>query len=254
MFLAEIQPRHPRAAALLALAGALAAGPAFAEQSDKGNVAPPITAPMTLPTQQQAQAQPPQVLATKPEPGQPGWLKICNKDQGGNDLCSTTRDFVSESGKPLMAVALYEMRSGQTKEEARVVRFLVPLGFMIQSGIRFTIDGRQATTGKFNACLSIGCFSEATIGTDVLAAMKKGASLKLAVMSQTQREVNFVVPLEGLGAALEGPAMTVEEQKKYQAEVARRAEEARKRQEAEKTGAAPAADTAAPASEAAPKP
>ncbi|MER2265031.1 invasion associated locus B family protein [Methylobacterium oxalidis] len=253
MFSAQIQTCRRGAARFAlsgaALAAALAAGPVRAEQGNPVPpplTAPPIMAPMPGPTTQQ----PPQVLNVKPEPGQPGWIKVCNKDQAGNDLCSTTRDFVSEGGKPLMAIALYEMRSGQTKQEARVVRFLVPLGIMIQPGIRFTVDGQQATTGKFNACLPIGCFSEATIGPDTLAALKKGASLKLAVLNQTQRELNFMVPLAGLGPTLDGPAMTEEEQKKYQAEVARRAEEARKLQE---TAGAPA-PAEKPAAAAAPKP
>ncbi|MDR7036375.1 invasion protein IalB [Methylobacterium sp. BE186] len=255
MLVAQSETRRSRAIALLALAGALAAGQASAEPSGKlappPLTAPPITAPMTATTQQ-----PPQVINVKPDSGQPGWLKVCNKDPGGNNLCSVTRDFVSEGGKPLMAIALYEMRSAQTKQEARILRFLVPLGLILQPGIRVTVDGQHPTSGKFSTCTVIGCFSEVTIGPDALAALRTGSALKLAVFNQTQRELNFMVPLAGLGGALDGPAMTEEEQKKYQAEVARRAEEARRRQETDTSGAAPAADEVkpAPAAEAAPKP
>src|ERR687889_2263324 len=64
------------------------------------------------PAQQPAQgAQPqqnagPTVVTVKAEPSQPEWTKVCGKDQGtGSEICYTTRDFVSDQGQPVLAMA-----------------------------------------------------------------------------------------------------------------------------------------------------
>ncbi len=82
----------------------------------------------------------------KSEPSQADWTKVCGKDQGsGTDICYTTRDFVSDQGQPVLAVAVYEMKNAAQKQEVRVVRYLLPLGLLLQPGIRFNVDGQAAT-------------------------------------------------------------------------------------------------------------
>ena len=250
-----------RAAAFLALvglSGASLAGPAFAQAAKKpaapAPAAPAPTAP--APTAQTPAAQTgPQIITVKSEPGQADWTKVCGKDgNSGTDVCYTTRDFVSDQGQPVLAVAVYEMKNPQTKQEVRVVRYLLPLGLLLQPGIRFTVDGQSATPGKFAVCFPNGCFAEAGgVDAGVVAAMKKGTTLNISVQNQTQREVTFAVPLTGFGKAFDGPAMDPkvleEQQKKLQSELEKRSEDMRKKLEAEKGGA-----PAAPAANAAPKP
>lgn len=246
------RPAHlMRAAAIVAIAGL--AGPAFA-QPKKPAAAPAAPAPTApapgAPTNQTAQPQGngPQIINVKSEPGQADWTKVCGKDQGsGTDICYTTRDFVSDQGQPVLAAAVYEMKNAQTKQEVRVVRFLLPLGLLLQPGIRFNVDGQQATPGKFAVCFPNGCFAEAgAVEAGLIGAMKKGTTLNVSVQNQTQREVTFAVPLAGFGKAFDGPAMDPkvleEQQKKLQAELEKRSEEMRKKLEAEKgAAAAPAA-------------
>ncbi|MER2266066.1 invasion associated locus B family protein [Methylobacterium oxalidis] len=252
MFFANSQGRRTRAVAFLALAGSLAAGPALAQAQPKGKPAAPAPAapaqaPQTPAAQQQQTG--PQIINVKSEPSQADWTKVCGKDQGsGTDVCYTTRDFVSDQGQPVLAVAVYEMKNAQTKQEVRVVRYLLPLGLLLQPGIRFTVDGQQPTAGRFAVCFPNGCFAEAPqLDAGVVAAMKKGTTLNVSVQNQTQREVTFAVPLAGFGKAFDGPAMDPkvleEQQKKLQSELEKRSDEMRKKLEAEKGGAAA---TAAP--------
>ncbi|QEE38932.1 invasion associated locus B family protein [Methylobacterium sp. WL1] len=191
----------------------------------------------------------PQIVTVKSEPSQADWTKVCGKDQGsGTDICYTTRDFVSDQGQPVLAVAVYEMKNAAQKQEVRVVRYLLPLGLLLQPGIRFNVDGQAATPGRFAVCFPNGCFAEAGgVDAGVVAAMKKGTTLNVSVQNQTQREVTFAVPLAGFGKAFDGPAIDPkvleEQQKKLQSELEKRSEDMRKKLE-QQGNAAPAAGAA----------
>ena len=240
-------------AALLGLAGlGLAAAPALAQPKKPAAPAPAApapTAPGTPAANTPAAQTGPQIVAVKSEPSQADWTKVCGKDQGsGTDICYTTRDFVSDQGQPVLAVAVYEMKNAAQKQEVRVVRYLLPLGLLLQPGIRFNVDGQQGTPGKFAVCFPNGCFAEAGgVDAGVIAAMKKGTTLSVSVQNQTQREVTFAVPLAGFGKAFDGPAIDPkvleEQQKKLQAELEKRSEDMRKKLE-QQQGAAPAAGAA----------
>ena len=261
--MAKHSARPLRVAAFLAMAG-LGAGlgaSAYAQAPAKKPAAPaptpaPAQAQPAAPAGQQAQQTGPQIINVKSEPSQADWTKVCGKDNAsGTDVCYTTRDFVSDSGQPVMAVALYDMKNATAKQEVKVVRFLLPLGLMLAPGIRFSVDGKEVTAGKFAVCFPNGCFAEApAVSPELLAAFKKGTTLNVSVQNQTQREVVFAVPLAGFGKAFDGPAIDPkileEQQKKLQAEMEKRSDDMRKKLE-QQQGAAPA--PAAPAASAAPK-
>ncbi|MCJ2119152.1 invasion associated locus B family protein [Methylobacterium sp. J-001] len=246
-------------AALLGLAGlGLAAAPSLAQPKKPAAPAPTAPAPAApstpaanTPAGAAAQTGP-QIVTVKSEPSQADWTKVCGKDQGsGTDICYTTRDFVSDQGQPVLAVAVYDMKNAAQKQEVRVVRYLLPLGLLLQPGIRFNVDGQAATPGRFAVCFPNGCFAEAGgVDAGVIAAMKKGTTLNVSVQNQTQREVTFAVPLTGFGKAFDGPAIDPkvleEQQKKLQAELEKRSEDMRKKLE-QQGSAAPAAGAAAPA-------
>ncbi|MGY2050838.1 invasion associated locus B family protein [Methylobacterium sp. JK268] len=253
MFFATRSARPAPAAARLALAGlalGLAAGPALAQPKKPAAPAPapaPAAPAPAQPNAAQQQASGPQVVAVKSEPSQADWTKVCGKDQGsGAEVCYTTRDFVSEQGQPVLAAAIYDLKGAQGN--VRVARFLLPLGLLLQPGIRVAVDTGQALPGKFAVCFPNGCFAEVPgLKDDVIASFKKGTTLNLSVQNQAQREVTFAVPLAGFGKAFDGapidPKVLEEQQKKLQAELERRSEEMRKQLEAQK-GAAPAAPSA----------
>jgi invasion protein IalB len=243
MFFANRPARPNQAAIAFALAGlglGLATAPALAQP--KKPAAPAPAAPAPAAPAGQAQQTGPMVVQVKPEPSQADWTKVCGKDQGsGNEVCYTTRDFVSDQGQAVLAVAVYDMKGPQG---AKVVRFLMPLGLLLQPGIRFAVDTGQATPGRYAVCFPNGCFAEAPgLKDEVVAAMKKGTTLNVSVQNQMQREVTFAVPLAGFGKAFDGapidPKVLEEQQKKLQAELEKRSEEMRK--QLEQKGGAPAA-------------
>ncbi|HEY8383560.1 MAG TPA: invasion associated locus B family protein [Microvirga sp.] len=202
--------------------------------------------------QQPAQPTGPTVVQLKAEPSQPDWTKVCGKDPGnGTEICYTTRDFVSDQGQPVLAVAVYDVKSQPAQ---RFMRVLMPLGLLLQPGIRFGVDQGQAIAGKYAICIQNGCFAESPVTPETINAFKRATNLNITAQNPAGREVTFAVPAVGFGKAFDGPALDPkvleEQQKKLQDELQKRSEELRKRLESNAGAAAPAAG--APA--AAPKP
>ncbi len=255
----RISAASKRVAALLASA-LVVAGPALAQTPP----AKPAPAQPAKPAQPAQPAQPPAqggqpmvpagptVVQLKPEPTQTDWLKICGEDQAAKKkVCYVTRDFVSDQGQPVLAVAVYDVQGDPQK----VVRFLMPLALLLGPGIRFGVDAGQTTAGKYAICFPNGCFAEGTVKDDVINALKKGTTLNVSVQNQFSREVSFQVPLTGFGKAFDGPpidpAVLEQQQRQMEEEMRKQAEEMRKRmeqQQGQQGGGAPApAAPAAPA-------
>jgi invasion protein IalB len=246
-------------AATAGLGACLAAAPALAQQTRPAQrpAQPAAPAAPAAPNAAQQQQTGPMVVAVKSEPSQTDWTKVCGKDPSNQvEICYTTRDFVSDQGQPVLAVAVYDTKGPQS---TKIVRFLMPLGLLLQPGVRFAIDQGQATPGRYAVCFPNGCFAEAPgLKDDVVNAMKKGTTLNVSVQNQMQREVTFAVPLAGFGKAFDGapidPKVLEEQQKKLQEELQRRSDEMRKNLEASQAGAAGGAAPAPGAAPAAPKP
>ena len=190
---------------------------------------PQRPAPRSQPAQPQNAG--PTVVNLKASPAQPEWTKVCGKDQNTNsEICYTTRDFVSDKDRPVLAVALYDVKG---KQSQKVLRLLMPLGLLIQPGIRIAIDAGQAIPGRYASCLPNGCFAEAQVKNDFVTALKKGATLKVSARNQIGREVTFAVPTAGFGKAFDGspidPKVLEEQQRKMQEELKRRSDELRQR-------------------------
>jgi invasion protein IalB len=184
------------------------------------------------------------IVKLKAEPAQPEWTKVCGKDQGANaEVCYTTRDFVTDKGQRIVAVALYDTKG---KGAQKTMRILVPLGFLVQPGVRIVVDKSQPVAGRFSACLPHGCFIEAAVKDDFITAIKKGSNLNVSARNQVGKEVTFAVPIAGFGKAFDGPPVDpqvlAEQQKKMQEELQKRTEEFRNRQMSNPGGPTPASN------------
>ncbi|HEU6443416.1 MAG TPA: invasion associated locus B family protein [Microvirga sp.] len=207
----------------------LASAPAFAQaQKPAAQPAKPAAQGQAAQPQQQSG---PTVVQVKAEPSQPEWTKVCGKDQNANaEICYTTRDFVSDQGQPVLALAVYDVKGQQPQ---KVVRFVMPLGLLLQPGLRFAVDQGQATAGRYVMCLPNGCFAEAQVKDDFIASLKKGANLNVSVQNQVGREITFAVPAAGFAKAFDGPPIDPkvleEQQKKLQEELQKKSEEMRQK-------------------------
>ena len=227
--------------ALVAGGLTLAANAAFAQAQKPA--AKPAQAPVAAPAAPQG-APGPTVVNLKADPGQ-DWTKVCGEDQGAKKtVCYTTRDFLeTTNNQPILAAAVYDVQNDPKK----FVRMLLPLTFMLQPGVRFSVDGGQPVAGRFQICFPNGCFAEAEVNEAFINQLKKGTNFKIDVQNQIGGEVAFIMPLTGFGKSFDGPAVDpkkLEEQRKLlEEELKKKAEEMRKQQGA----AAPAPAPAAPA-------
>ena len=234
----------PTCILVTALLGAgLATSPSLAASKKKpppAAAAPAADAPNVQPN---APAAPPPGAQNNRLPliaTQQAWTKVCGKDPSANkQVCYTTRDFSAEAGKPpVLALAVYDIQG----DDQRIVRMLMPIGLMLRPGFRFTVDGQQPIDGTYEICFPNGCFAEAKVKGSLLDAMKKAKTVDVNVRNRDSAEVIFQVPLDGFGAAFEGPAIDPkvlqEQQQKLQAELQKRAEDERKKLEASKANPA----------------
>lgn len=235
----------------LALSAVLGLSPVAAFAQQRPAQQRPAQPPAQQPAQPPAGQTGPTVVQVKPEPSQTNWTKVCGKDQAANkEICYTTRDFVSDQGQPVLAVAIYDVKGDANK----IVRFLMPLGLLLQPGIRFGVDTAQPQPGRYAICFPNGCFAESQVKDDFINAMKKGTTLSVSVQNQGGREVSFQIPLTDFAKGFDGapidPKVLEEQQKQLQDELAKRQEELRQRlggSGASAVPGAPAVPGAAPA-------
>jgi invasion protein IalB len=236
------------------VAAAFFAVPALAQQAQTPRPAQ-AQAPRPAAPGQPA-AQPPagaSVVNLKGDPNQTVWTKVCGRDPASQrETCYTTRDFVAENDTPVLAVAVYETKAEGNKVE-RQVRFLMPLTFLLQPGVRSSVDGGQPIPGRYTICVQNGCFAEFVANDAQFKALKGGKNLTIQVQNQAAREVSFVLPLDGFAAGIDGapidPRVLEEQQKKLQEELQRRSDEMRRQMQggaAPAPGAPPAAPGTAP--------
>jgi invasion protein IalB len=199
----------------------------------------------TLPASAQEQpAKPadasPREVALKADPSQANWVKLCGKDQNSqSEICFTQRAFVTETNQPIAAMAVYDSKGAK----AQFIRFILPLGFLLERGMRYSVDKDKPVAGKFQVCLANGCFAEVQATEAVMKSLKNGKSMKIEVQNQLNQVVAFVVPLDGFTAAFDGPPIDpkqIEEQnKKLEAELAKKLEDQKKLLEEKAKGATP---------------
>lgn len=190
----------------------------FAGLALNGLVSLPAYAQAPRPAQPPAAAPAPAAAAgikvpLKAAPEQGEWLKVCGDDPAvKKTICYTTRDFVAENNQPVMAVAVYSVK----EDNRRFVRFLVPLTFLIQPGIRFSAEGAQPVNAKFQICLQQGCFVEGELNDAAINGLKKANTLRIDMQNQIGQEVNFEVPLAGFGKAFDSAGIDQETLQKMQ--------------------------------------
>jgi invasion protein IalB len=182
------------------------------------------------------------------------WTKLCSKDPAnGKQVCYTTRDFGQQADQPpTLAMAVYEVKG----EEKRMVRFLLPVGLLLQPGFRMSLDKGEPIDGKFAVCFPNGCFAEGQVSGAAMAALKKTTTASISVKNQGGVEVTFNVPMKDFAAAFDGepvdPKVLEQQNAELQKQLEERAHKQRELLEKGQSSAPAAPATPAPAPAAAP--
>ena len=124
------------------------------------------------------------------------------------------------------------MNGGPPGAPTKSTRLLLPLGLLVQPGVRLAVDQGHTSTGRFGICFPNGCFAEVHTSNGFVEELKRGTHLNVSVQNQAGREVRFAVPVAGFAESFEGPAIDPqvlqEQQRKVAEELKRRSEEVRK--------------------------
>lgn len=165
------------------------------KQEPKKNEAPKQN---TQQPQQPPQQQ--QVLATK-------WTKICQtNDQTKKETCVVTQNLHAETGQMLAAVTVIEEKGAQ-----KLFRIAVPLGMLLEPGLRVVVDQNQPIEAKYAICVPDGCFADLQVNDDFVAGLKKGKALIVQTINHVGRTVNITFPLTDFAKSYDGPPVDPKE-------------------------------------------
>ncbi len=158
------------------------------------------------------------------------WQKECGTDRRTNkNVCLTYMRLFTNTGQPLADFAIYD-NEGEARKN---VRMSVPVGVLLQPGLRVQIDDGKPIQAKYSICAPNACFAELAVDETFVNALKQGSEIVLTPYNQQAQEIKFNLTLIGFTAAYDGAAMTAEEKKKREDEVRAilqsRADEARQR-------------------------
>jgi invasion protein IalB len=191
----------------------------------------------------------PAAAAAGPAPdqggGAPSWVKLCNTDPTTKkELCLVIQELHADSGQ-FIASATIRQITGEDK-----ISFIaaVPVGMLIQPGLRVQIDTGKQYEVSYGICFPNACYGELAIDQDFITAMQHGKQVIVTTMSQQRKGVAFPMTLAGFKKVYESKGLDAKAAEQRQQDLNKalqtRAEEARKKliqqQQKEGGGAAPA--------------
>jgi invasion protein IalB len=189
----------PFIAITFALAMALAApGPGYA-QAPKAKSAPAAQAAPVPATPAPATA--PAEAAPANPPAPPGWSARCSSASRGAPLeCLIEQTAVLTKTGQLIVLINIRVPS-DTHEPVAVVQ--LPLGLNLPAGAKLQVDDGKAAELQIQTCEQRGCYTNAPISPEMLAAMKTGKQLKVSFQNLAKEVIAIPMPLTDFAAAYE---------------------------------------------------
>jgi invasion protein IalB len=161
-------------------------------QAPKAKGAPTAQAATPAPAAPQAEAAP----ATPPPPG---WTARCSSASRGAPLeCLIEQTAVLTKTGQL--IVLIDIRvPSDTHTPVAVVQ--LPLGLNLPAGAKLQVDDGKTTDLQIQTCEQRGCYTNAPISPEMLAAMKTGKQLKVSFQNLAKEVIAIPMPLTDFAAA-----------------------------------------------------
>jgi invasion protein IalB len=160
------------------------------------------------------------------------WIKVCSTDQASKQkVCMTRADLRGENGSFVSSVTIQQI--GEEKRYG--VGVLMPLGVLLQPGVKLAVDGAPLVTAQFTICLPQPPICVGSVGAqgDFVDAFRKGGKLTMTAQNNQGKEVNLDVSLVGFSKVFDGegidPQQAEARQKELNEALQKRAEEARQK-------------------------
>jgi invasion protein IalB len=160
------------------------------------------------------------------------WIKVCSTDQASKQkVCITRADLRGENGSFVSSVTIQQVGA----EKRYGVGVLMPLGVLLQPGVKLAVDGAALATAQFTICLPQPPICVGSVGAqgDFIDAFKKGGKLTMTAQNSQGKDVNLDVSLVGFSKVFDGegidPQQAEARQKELNDALQKRAEEARQK-------------------------
>jgi len=162
-------------------------------QAPKAKAAPRGTQSAAVPTPSQAE--------TPSNNPAAGWIVRCTSASRDAPLeCAMEQTAVLTKTGQLIVLINIRVPS-DTRAPVAVIQ--LPLGLNLPAGGKLQVDDGKTTDLQIQTCEARGCYSNAAITPDMLAAMKSGKQLKVSFQSLAKETITIPMPLADFAAAYE---------------------------------------------------
>ncbi|ATO57378.1 invasion associated locus B family protein [Bartonella sp. 1-1C] len=162
-----------------------------------------------------------------------GWYKVCNK-QHDVDICNTMNTVVADTGQPLTAINLVEIKG---KQNERRIGLQIPTGRLLPEGVHIQIGNDFSKKIPYIVCNSTSCIANDALDDKLISAMKSGSKMVITTVNVRGAANPVEFSLKGFTAAYKGPGMDEkafqEEQVKLQKAIQSKQKEIEDRMRAE---------------------
>jgi invasion protein IalB len=167
-----------------------------AQQAPKAKSAPHAAqATPAAPATPQAEATP----ANAPAP--PGWVARCTSASRDAPLeCAIEQTAVLTKTGQLIVLINIRVPS-DTHTPVAIIQ--LPLGLNLPVGAKLQVDDGKTSDLQIQTCEARGCYTNAPISPDMLAAMKSGKQLKVSFQNLAKETITIPMPLADFAAAYE---------------------------------------------------
>ena len=130
------------------------------------------------------------------------WVVACVQDGSAKRCALSQQQTDQQSHQRVLAIEL-SAASGDKVEGALVL----PFGLALDRGVTLQVDESPAgPTLRFRTCLPAGCVVPLSFDAKLLAALRKGAALKVNAVADNGKDTVFTISLKGFPAALDRTA------------------------------------------------
>ena len=119
-------------------------------------------------------------------------------DSKGLD-CRAIQQIINRDDKQLIA----QLSARTNPDKTAVLLIQLPLGISLTEPVQLKVDNGTAERFPVQTCTNVGCIVSVPLKEPLMAAMRTGTLLKVAIQDTNKRTINIDVPLLGFGLAFD---------------------------------------------------
>jgi invasion protein IalB len=125
------------------------------------------------------------------------WQMRCETPAGATaEQCALVQNVVAED-RPNITLVIIVLKTADGK--GRLLRVVAPLGILLPSGLRLSIDQTDMGRVGFVRCLAAGCVAEVVMDDNLINQLKTGQASTFIVFQTPEEGIGIPVSLNGFG-------------------------------------------------------